>query len=69
MARKLTLDQLRTIAEGAALSLRQAHERYEARKPAYQEGFIPEWLKSAQTYYNVARKNYEAALAESEKSK
>jgi hypothetical protein len=60
----LTLDQLRTIAEGAALSLRNAQERFEARKPAYQDGFIPSWLTSARAYYNVTKAAYERALAE-----
>lgn len=62
--RKLTLEQLRTIAEGAALSLRNASERYEANKSRYQEGFKPSWLESAETYYNVSRRAYEAAQAE-----
>lgn len=65
MARKLTIEQLRTIAEGAALSLRSASERFEANKSRYQEGFTPSWLTSAESYYKITRGNYERAVVES----
>jgi hypothetical protein len=67
--RKLTVEQLRIIAEGAALSLRDANEYYEVNKARYQEGFIPSWLTAKQTYYNVSRAAYERAQAEADAAK
>lgn len=61
------LENLRRIAEGAALSLANARKRYEANKPIYQEGYKPAWLDSAETYYRVTRRQYEEAEAQYKK--
>lgn len=61
------LENLRRIAEGAALSLTSARKRYEANKPLYQEGFTPSWLTTAETYYKATRAAYERAEAEYKK--
>jgi hypothetical protein len=64
-----TLAELFKRMEGAAIDLRMQNEKFEARRAAYQDGFIPNYVSTAQDYYERCKADYEAALAESEKPK
>lgn len=64
--RRTTIAELFTRLRGAEINLRDQLELFEARRPAYQEGFIPNYVKNAQDAYDAAKKAYDAAV-ESEK--
>lgn len=62
--RKPTIAEMYKRMQGAEIELRIQLERFEARKPAYQEGFIPTYVSTAQDYYNRTKAEYEAAVLE-----
>lgn len=57
-----SVENLLKIAECAELELCMELEKFEARKPAYQEGFTPAYVTSAQKRYKRAVARYEAAV-------
>lgn len=66
--RPATLAELYKRMEGDAIHLRIQLEKFEARKAAYQEGFIPTYVSNAQNAYDAAKKAYDDAV-ESETTK
>lgn len=61
-----TLAELFKRMQGAEIDLRMQNEKFEARRAAYQQGFIPNYVSTAQDAYNAAKKAYDDAV-ESEK--
>lgn len=62
--RKPTLAEMYKRMQGAEIELRIQLERFEARKPAYQKDFIPNYVTTAQDYYARTKAEYEAAVIE-----
>lgn len=63
--RPTTIAELFTRLRGAEINLRDQLEKFEARRTAYQKGFIPNYVTNAQNACDAAKKAYDAALAES----
>jgi hypothetical protein len=61
-----TIAELFTALRGAEIVLRQRLDYFEANKSRYQPDFIPTYVSNAQNAYDDAKRNYEAALVESE---
>lgn len=61
-----TIAERFTQLRAAEITLREKLELFEARRPAYQEGFIPTYVTNAQRAYDDAKAAYNAAVAEAD---